>query len=190
MSLTGRLSLALIIAGVLSTRCNDDIEPPTPEEEPPSQPQPAIRPIEVDLKRSITLKADRAITIPNLVFVVQTNSALPDSIGITLTCARPAADGARLTFGKLEMAPDAGALAGRSIDFASGARLDPSGNGVFTLTTVYQPKLVTLKIASMDAQEVRGTLGGEFYRFSAATPTARPTVLKAEGTFIAALVKK
>jgi len=190
MSLSRRFCIALLLGAMLSTACKEDIEPPPPEEEPPAKQPPAIKPIEIDPRRSITLKADRTITLPNLVFVIQNDAALPESFGVTLTCARPAADGSRLTFGKLEMAPDLDTLAKRNIDFASGSRLDPTGNGIFTVTTVYQPKLVTLKITALDAQEVRGTLGGEFYRFSVATPTARPTVLKAEGSFTAALVKK
>jgi hypothetical protein len=170
--------------------CKEEMEPPPEEDEPPQSQEPAVKPVSIDPRHSISLKADRTISIPNLVFVIQHDAAMPDSFGITLTCSRPAADGSRLTFGKFETAPNVEALARQDILFTGLGTLDPTRNGFFTTTAVYQPKFVTLKITSMDSQEVNGTLSGEFYRFSLATPSAKPTVLKGEGTFAAALIKK
>lgn len=185
-----RLGLALFLATTLSIACKEDIEPPPPEEPPARKPEASVKPISIDVDRSITLKADRTITIPNLVFVIQTDPAIPQSFGITLTCSRPSADGSRLTFGKFETAPSLDDLAKHSIHFAAGPTRDPTGNGIFTTAAVYQPKFAAVKITSMDTQEVRGSLSGEFYRFSAALSGVRPTVMTIEASFVAALINK
>jgi len=181
---------ALLLAMVCTPGCKDDIEPPPADDRPVKRREPALKSMEIDPHHSITFKGDRTITIPNLVFVLQNDTSMPESFGITLTCTRPAGDGARMTLGKFEVAKNEDELLKNPIAFASGLTLDPTGNGVFTQTTAYQPKFVTLKIAAIENQEVRGTIGGEFNRFSVALATGRPMVVQMEGSFVATLVRK
>lgn len=175
----------------MAPACKDEIPPPPMEEEAEvDTAKPAIKPIEMDPRHNITFNADRTVTIPNLILVIQNSPAMGDAYGLTLTCSRTAIDGSRLVFGSVETAPSLEELIKDNIRFAAGPMLNPTGNGVFTSTTVYQPKFTSMKINSLDKAEARGILSGDFYRFSLATPLAKPTILKAEASFSAAVVRK
>ncbi len=185
------LQLALAVAVIGASSCGDESEmPPPPDDAPTSVQNPAIKPIEFDPKRYITIKADRSFTIANLIFVVQGDPLAAGTFGITLTTSRPAPDGSRLTFGTIDSAANLDALTKKTLRFGGGSLLDPTGDGVFTSIAIYQPKFANLRITAIDKQEVRGVLSGEFYRFNTTTPTARPAVLNLTGEFIAARIDR
>jgi hypothetical protein len=169
--------------------CEEEIELP-PEDTSSQSAAPAVKPLEVDVQRIIYLKADVNFSVPNLIFVVQVIPGQPDQLGITLTASRPAADGARLTFGTFQSGYGMDALAGKILSFASGSLFDPMSNGITTRTAHYQPKFADIKISSVSQTEVRGRLTGDFYRFSLATPSAKPSIVKMEGDFVALLYQK
>jgi len=171
--------------------CKDEIPPPPPEEPTPAERErESVKPIEIDAKRSVTFKADRTITIPNLVCVIQSDAGNSESFGFTLVSSKPSADGSRLVFGSIETAKNIDALVNQEMHFASGAVLESGGNGVFTSTASYQPKFVTVKLTAINGNEVEGTIAGDFYRFSRSAPKSKPTALSFSGKFIASLVRK
>ena len=164
--------------------------PPPPPEEKQAEAKPVIKTVEIDLRHSVKFTADKTISMPNVMLVIQNSAAKDASFGITLTTSRASADGSRMVFGALESGKDLDEVLKGTMNFASGSILDPTGNGVFTTTTIYQPKFVSMKLTSVNGDEASGMISGEFYKFSALTPTAKPTVVKAEGTFQATLVRK
>ena len=188
-----RRSLLILLMGLLlspACRSDEDIPPPPPEDDKPAIAKPVVRPVEIDPRHSITIKADKMISIPNVVLVLQNSAAKNDSYGITLTTSRTSVDGSRMIFGALESGPSVDAVLKENLHFASGPTLDPVGNGVFMTTAVYQPKFAGVKLTSVNGDEAAGTISGEFYRFSVLAPTARPTVVKAEGAFMATVIRK
>ncbi len=166
---------------------------PPPPDEPAAKSNAelaGIKPIEFDPRRSIVIKADRTITLANLIFVIQGDPIDGESIGVTLTVSRPAPDGSRMTFGAIEQVAKPEDLVKNPIRFGGGSILDPIGDGIFTTMAIYQPKFATIKVTSVEKDEVRGVVSGEFYRFSLATPTARPSVTKLSGDFVAARIDR
>jgi hypothetical protein len=160
------------------------------EEEPPLPPQPsASAPAapEIDRKHSARIKADRSITIPNLQLVMQRDPLGSDMIGVTLLSTRSGADTARLLFGTTQNLPSLDKLTATDIHFGGARLLDPRGNGVFTQTAAYQPKLATMKITRVTEGEAHGTISGEFYLFKATTPALRPAVVQLDAIFDAVL---
>jgi len=161
-------------------------------EEPPSVPPPTSRapetPPEVDRVHVATLRADRQIIVPNLLFVVQRGS--PDSTiaGLTLMTSRPSPEGSRLIFGTSQNLTGPGQLAGLEMRFGGASLLDIRGNGIFMTVTAYQPKFVTIVVNKVLEGEVSGTISGEFYRFRAFQGRGHPEVVRAEGTFRAVLI--
>lgn len=184
---------SLLAATAILSSCGDDSEMPPPPDEPAEKSSAelaGIKPIEFDPRRSIVIKADRTITLANLIFVIQGDPIDGESIGVTLTVSRPAPDGSRMTFGAIEHVAKPEDLVKNPIRFGGSSILDLFGDGIFTTTAIYQPKFATIKFTSVEKDEVRGVVSGEFYRFSLATPTARPSVTKLSGDFIAARIDR
>ena len=185
-----RILLLLACTVTLMTACKSDDEmPPPPDDDKPVAGSPA-KTVEIDLQHSLAFKADRTISISNIVLVLQNSAAKNDSYGVTLTTSRKSLDGSRAIFGALESASSVEALLKDDLHFAAASILDPLGNGIFTTTTAYQPKFVSLKITSIKGDEAAGTISGEFYRFTILTPGSRPTVLKCDGAFNASVIRK
>lgn len=176
---------AICATGALVHLAGCDDQPELPPEDPPK-----IRPIEVDVKHSAQIKADRAFTIANLVLVLQSDPVSGGSMGVTLSTARPALDGSRLIFGTFEKADTVEALARQDIDFAGPAILDAHGNGIFTPLGAYVPKLARLRITSHGQDQAAGTIAGDFYHYKLAQPALRPPVVHLDVTFSAKLVKR
>jgi hypothetical protein len=161
------------------------------EEEPlPPPPPPASAPTapEMDHKHSIRIKADRSITIPNAQLVIQRDPVGSDMTGFTLLSTRPGADATRLLFGTTQNMASLNKLTNTDIHFGGARYLDARGNGIFTPTAAYQPKLVTMKITQLTEGEAHGTITGEFYLFKTAAPALRPAVVQLNATFDAILI--
>lgn len=166
---------------------------PPPPDEPAAKTtaeMAGIKPIEFDPRRCIVIKADRTITLANLIFVIQGDPRDGESIGVTLTVSRPAPDGSRMTFGAIENVASPEDLVKIPLRFGGASILDPMGDGIFTTMAFYQPKFATIKVTSVEKDEVRGVVSGEFYRFSLATPLAKPSVIKLSGDFVAARIDR
>ena len=164
------------------------------EEEPLPPPKstttaPAAAP-EIDLKHSAAFKADRNLTIPNLQLIIQPDPAGSDLTGLTLLSVRPGADGSHMLFGTTQSLASLDRLTSTEFHFAGTRFLDTRGNGIFTSMVSYQPKFAALKITKAAAGEATGTISGEFYRFKASSPLARPEVVEVEAAFAAMLTIK
>jgi hypothetical protein len=173
--------LPLLLSGLAC----DNGSPP-----PPSPTQPAKAELSQDFAHFATVRGDQQITIPNLQFVVQHDPRGSGLAGFTLWSSRPGPDGSRLVFGWEQDLSSLDRLTSREVHLAGGRFLDPSGSGVFTSAVVARPKFATLKIAKVEANEVTGTITGEFYRFRALQPAVRPDVVNLEIAFKATLVAR
>jgi len=175
------LPVVLLAFCCLTGACKDEPELPPELREPRKKNLPPI-----DLQHTALVRGDRSLSVPNLVFVVQPGDINQD-MAVTLTAARPAPDGSRLTFGTLTEPAAIAGLVDRAIEFSSLRYLDLTGNGVFTPTVSYQPKRAILQITKESEEQVEGTISGAFYRFNMALPTARPTVVELKIDFKAAV---
>ncbi len=135
-----------------------------------------------------TLRADRQIVIPNLLFVVQRDPGGSDVTGLTLISSQPAPDGSRMTFGTSQNVANLDRLTGLQMNLGGHRLLDPRGNGVFTSFSAYQPKFATITITKVGENDVSGSVSGEFYRFRALQPAQRPDTVNVEGAFSAVLI--
>ncbi|MCG8406831.1 MAG: hypothetical protein MI923_16665 [Phycisphaerales bacterium] len=167
---------------LLCAGCRDD---------PPQQPNPApMLAVDVDERHVASVRADRMMTVPNLVFVLQHDPSYPTQMGLTLKTAQPGPDGLRLLFYKFEKASSLAKLAKSEIYLLGGRHYDRNGPGIFAATAAYQPKFASMKITKHTEDEIHGAVTGEFYKFNPLQPAVRPDVVDVEMTFIAALVVK
>jgi len=170
----------LLLAG-----CEEDIKLP-PEDRPT-----VVADGEVpDLKHSAAIRADREFSIPNMTFVVQSDPRAPDELALTLISRRPGHDGSRMVLAAFEKASKIENLVEKDLVIAGRPFFDPTGMGVFTVTTAYQPKLVTLRLDSVQLTQVSGRITGDFYVFNVTRPKLKPDVRKLEAAFSAAIVQK
>lgn len=179
-----RADFVLFVALILVTAnsCKEKAELPL------EKPRVAGPEMPVDLTCVASFKADASFSIPNLVFSIEYDTADAAWMRVTLASTRSGPDGARLFFYSMEHARPLAEMKTRSIDFASGHRMDLRGNGVFTATTAYQPKLASIVVTRYDDQQISGIIRGEFYRHQTGLPLARPEVVEAEAEFTAKLV--
>lgn len=178
-------ALQIAAIGALCAFANCDDQPELPREEK----KPAIRPIEIDVAHAARVRADRAFTIPNIVFVLQPDPARAMT-GVTLTSSRPGIDGTRLIFGSYEKIASIDDFAEKDIEIVGSSFFDPQGNGIFTPLGAYQPKSATLRVTSHTKDEAQGTLRGEFFQFKLGAPALHPTVVSIEATFSAKLIER
>jgi len=157
---------------------------------PPHKPDQATSLPTVGPQCAVTFRADRSITLGQLVLVLQRDPLDSNSLGFSLTTLRPGADGSRMIFGTFVRADSVAGLTKSEIHLTSSSFLNPRGNGIFTAAAAYQPKLVTLRITSITEGEAAGTFSGDFYRFPTSRPAVRPEVIQANGTFTAALMMR
>jgi hypothetical protein len=176
------LLLALLLAVAMLTACEEK-----PELPPQKPDQPASQPV-IDPQCIMTLRADRVVTLAQLVLVLQRDPLEPDSLGFSLTTLRPGPDGSRVIFGTFVRTNSVAGLTKAEVHLTSTAILNLRGNGIFTSTAVYQPKSVDLHITSFNEKEAQGSFSGQFYHFLTTRPAVRPEVIEATGTFTAALI--
>lgn len=163
--------------------CEEDVELP-PENSPR-----AVAAEPPDLKHAATIRADRTISIPSVILVVQFERTSGE-LAMTLTSRQPAGDGSRLVFGAFEKAKELKELVGKEVSFGGGPFLDPTGAGVFTPICSYQPKLAALRLTRVEGDEAEGRFSGDFYVFNPTRPKLKPDVIRMEGTFAARIVQK
>ncbi|MBX3393896.1 MAG: hypothetical protein KF841_00870 [Phycisphaerae bacterium] len=174
----------LVSALLLVCGCKEDPQVPP---EKPRAPEPEIP---LDVTRFAKFNADIEIVAPNLVFVLETDAVAPNWTYVTLTSAQPGPDDARVLFYSQERTKPLSEMKDSPIDFSSGSSLDLGGNGFFSKSFAYQPKLATLAITDFDEGQVRGKITGEFYKFRLGFPAAGPSVLNGEATFNATIIRR
>lgn len=178
-------NISVLFAALLFV-CGCKEDPPIP----PEKPRPPAPEIPLDVTRFAKFNADIEIVAPNLVFILETDAVAPNWTYVTLTSAQPGPDEARMLFYSQERTKSLGEMKDSPIDFSSGSSLDVGGNGFFSKSFAYQPKLATLEITDFDQGQVRGKITGEFYKFRIGFPAAGPSIVNGEATFNATIIRR
>lgn len=160
--------------------CEEDVPPPPPREKPATVEPP------IDIKHTLHFRADRTVAVPNMVLVVQED---PEGLSVSLTASRPSLDGATAIFGEYLQDVRLANLVDAEIRMISGRMFIAAGDMVQTMTAIYKPRDIVMRITSLKEGEAQGTIKGECYRFAApATAMTRPTEIKVDATFSAKLI--
>jgi hypothetical protein len=166
----------------LFAACTITCDQPPP---PPNQPRPGAAPPRIDVRHYARVTGDRPLSISNVVWIVQGRDNPAGPSAVTLMSEDTGAAVARLMFGQyVTVEPDSDWTRLR-VDFGGAAYLDPAGNGVFTRSAAYQPKLAQLSIESVSDDEIKGAIRGEFHRIQFASVATRAETVRLEIEFCA-----
>ena len=136
----------------------------------------------------LSFKADRTLTVPNMILVLQPNTALSE-VGVSLTTRRPAADGTTVAIGEYVRDMRVDKLIGVEIPLRGAKLFIAGGSMIRTPTAIYKPRDAILQFKSISEAEASGTIKGTFYRFAAPqTAMTRPTEVEVDATFTARLI--
>ncbi len=179
-----RVVRLLVGAVCLAAACREEpvLPPELRDRAAPKAPKP-------DPRFQAVVRGERRIQVPNLVLVVLVDPSDSQVSGVSLTSAASAAGVPRLTLGKEVRVKTLGELAGKPIRITGGRSFMPRGNGIFAPRVSYTPRIATLTIDELTKTEARGTVTGEFYRWSTSAGAAgRSTRVELEISFVARLI--
>ncbi len=178
-----RISVAALWLLCGAGACREEPQlPPSLRKKPQAVPQ-------FDARHVALIDADRHLTVSNLTLYILLDPLDSRISGVSLKSAKSPAGGTRLTFGKVVRAESGAGIVNTPLRIVGGRLYRRGGNGVFTRRVAYTPRLVTMQITHLDEQEARGTIGGEFYRWTMPyAAAARPTEVELNMTFVARLV--
>lgn len=177
------LSLATLVLAFVMIIPACDRQTDLPPQSDPEKPRKSAPP--PDPTKTLQIKLNSNLLIPNMVFQVEYDASDPAWMTVMLASSEPAPSGARVFFESTERHRTWDQLKERSIDYGGSPVLDKRGNGIFTTTVIYHPKLVSIRVTSVNEKTVSGEISGEFYKFRVGLPTPNPEVVEGSGTFSA-----
>lgn len=180
-----RAGIVLVFAiAVPSCDRQADLPPQSDPEKPRENAPPA------DPSKTLQIKLDSNLLIPNMAFQIEKDAADPAWMTVMLASSEPSPSGARVFFESTERHRTWDQLKETRIDYGGSPVLDKRGNGIFTATVIYHPKLVSIRVTSVSEKFVSGEISGEFYKFRVGVPTVNPEVVEGSGTFDAVRVDR
>ena len=138
----------------------------------------------------LQFRADRSLTIPNMVLILQPDGA-GRGTGVSLTTLQKVSDGMSVIFGEYLGETGVEKLVGIEIWMRGSKMYTGAGSMLRTPTAVYKPREAVLQITSISEREATGTIKGAFHRFAAPqTAISKPTEVLVDAAFKARLIIK